>query len=91
MMKPLVCDKTDVWLAGHAHHLEHRRDSDCSADIFVSGGGGANLYDVKPKTPEVNFAASSHGFLELSVVEESINFAFISSLGETLYSTERKR
>jgi hypothetical protein len=65
LAKPLVCSKVDVWLSGHAHHLEHRREPGCAADIVVAGGGGGELNGIEEGQPESLFARSTNGFGEL--------------------------
>lgn len=94
-MKPVLCDRIDAWIAGHAHHLEHR-EPDCRMQLFVSGGGGAELYPVKPYeqangvgTGEVRYAESRNGFLELELDGTRLKTQFIGTEGQVLHVSER--
>lgn len=85
--KSLVCDHADVYVSGHGHHMEHRRLADCPANLFISGGGGGDLYGVKEGMPESQFVANQNGFLELLVDEKEIVATFVSKQGEEIYRT----
>ncbi len=80
------CDSADIWLAGHAHHMEHRKREDCASQIFVSGGGGGELEEVE-KSTESKFASSEHGFLELEVYREHILARFWDKNSKLVYET----
>lgn len=86
IMRHYICGKADAYLAGHAHHLEHRHEKDCQTDLFISGAGGAELYGVMPQ-PESLFTASQHGFIMLDVSQESLVWRVIGEDGTTLYQT----
>ncbi len=86
ILKNYMCGKADAYLAGHSHHLEHRREEDCQTDLFISGGGGGDLYGTVPQ-PESLFAASQHGFLTLNVSEDELVWRMVDVDGTTLYQT----
>lgn len=89
-LKLFACEDLDAWLSGHAHHLEHRKISSCRADLFVSGGGGADLYDYFQQE-ESQFAKKAHGFLEIHVNQQQMHFQFFDKYGEKLYTFTRHK
>jgi hypothetical protein len=85
-----LCDAdVDLYFAGHDHHLEHRVDPSCRPDIFVSGGGGGDLYPVKAFDPESRFLLSAHGFAELELDSRNATVRFFASDSRLLYETRR--
>ena len=91
VLKPLVCDKTDIWFSGHAHHLEHRQDPGCTAELVVSGGGGGELNGINVGEPETKFAQSVHGFSELTVQKNQLTVDFRDAEANSLYSFTRRK
>ncbi len=89
LLKPWLCHKADLYLAGHSHHLEHRIFPGCRLETFVSGGGGATLYEPDFSYGKPDFARSSFGFLELKVTNDKLRSTFWSDQGEKLYQTEK--
>ena len=90
LLRSSVCQHADAYISGHSHHLEHRKDSDCAAPFFISGGGGADLYEVI-QDPAAMYAASKYGFLDLEANEEFLNWRFIGVDGSVLYETKQAR
>ncbi len=84
-MLPQVCGEADLWLSGHSHHLEHRKLKGCETQFFVSGGGGAPLYDIKEDDPDSQFIAKSFGFLELLIGDRQLVYQFRNEKNERLY------
>lgn len=89
LMRFLVCDRTDVWFSGHAHHLEHRNHPGCAASLLVAGGGGGDLENVPDFDPASMFIRKAHGFGSLHITNRDLGFRFISDQGEVLYSTHQ--
>lgn len=89
LLERYLCQNAPIYIAGHAHHLEHRRVDNCDLDSFISGGGGAHLYEVRSGVPQTRFAQSQHGFLRLQVNPEVLNFAFFNTRLESLYAYNR--
>lgn len=87
VMMPILCDKADIYLSGHAHIMEHQALDDCRMDLFVSGAGGGSLESFAQPDENSKFAKSQFGFLELefNYVEKAARF--IASSGEVLYET----
>ncbi|MCG6872070.1 MAG: metallophosphoesterase [Gammaproteobacteria bacterium] len=91
LTRPIVCGRIDAWLAGHAHHLEHRTLADCGIEHLVSGGGGKQTYKVRKDEPGVAFARQTHGFLEIEADPNQLRFRFFDSAGRGLYAFRRSR
>ena len=85
VLKTFFCDKAQVWLSGHAHHLEHRQQAGCSTEIFVAGGGGGGVDPAHLNQKESKFVRSAFGFLEIEVDERKMVFRFIGKSGEEIY------
>jgi len=85
---PVVCDKADAWLSGHAHHMEHQSVDRCRLELFLSGGAGADLYPVE-ENHKANYAESRHGFLELLVAKDKMVAEFYDLSGNLRYRTEK--
>jgi tartrate-resistant acid phosphatase type 5 len=83
-IKERVCNNSDAWLSGHAHHMEHRSIPGCQSEVFVSGAGGSRNDKIDPKKVK-EFALSENGFLELEVKDENIVFSFIGKDSNILY------
>ena len=60
LLLPTLC-KLDAYLAGHSHHLEHIKPKDCKGEFFISGAGGASLYQPKDDLPFRNTTKNSSG------------------------------
>ncbi len=88
-LKPYLCNKVDLWLSGHARHLEHRQPEGCQLELFVSGGGGGELFKVAPGDAESRFAEATNGFLELDLDAEKLTARFIDDSGKVLYETTK--
>jgi tartrate-resistant acid phosphatase type 5 len=88
-IKPVVCNKADAWLAGHAHHMEHQIVDGCRIELFVSGGAGADLYPVEENTKSVKYAESRHGFLELQLTKEKMVTEFYDVAGDLRHRSEK--
>jgi hypothetical protein len=91
VLGPLVCGEADLWLAAHAHHLEHRVRPGCRVQELVSGGGGAELFGVAAGDPSVRFAEAEHGFLILDVGEDAYEARFVAADDRVLYQTRVER
>ncbi len=91
LLRGIICDRADAYLAGHAHHLEHRRLPGCDMDMIISGGGGASQYPVHEGQQESLFARSTLGFVDLQVSPEKLVFQFVNQDGQVLYENTRSQ
>ena len=89
LLKRFVC-QYDAYLAGHSHHLEHRRDENCAADLFIAGAGGAKIY---PPVLDQNsiFTAGEFGFLSIDVSNSGIQYQFFNEKQQLLYTTQTRQ
>ncbi len=90
LMAPLICNRADAWIAGHAHFLELAEMQGCRSDSLISGGGGGDLYDVTPGKEPGSFKASAHGFLHVQVTVSAIKYRFIDSDNQILFEKIRR-
>ncbi len=69
-LKDLICNKAELYVAGHAHDMEDvGKLPDCSVRQVISGGGGA-----EPRVVDevgVPFGVSANGFLVLRLNQEN--------------------
>ncbi len=89
VLETLLCEKVPIYIAGHAHQLEHRRGQLCELDEMISGGGGAELYAVRKQDSGSLFARSTHGFLSVRVDPDALYFDFYNQNLDRLYSYMR--
>lgn len=80
---PLLKNRVDVYLVGHDHILNHIKP-EAGVHFFVSGGGGAGVYKVKPG-PRSLFAQSTFGFAVLEADSGSLTVKFIGADSKRLY------
>jgi tartrate-resistant acid phosphatase type 5 len=90
LLQSLLCNRATSYIAGHAHHMEHRQFPGCSLDEFVSGAGGADLTPVNSEDPDSYFGLSKHGFLTLEASPEELRYSFRDTALDLLYSYTRK-
>ena len=57
-------------------------------DLFISGGGGADLYGVEENS-QATFVRKQHGFLEIVATKETLDFRFIDKHGAEVYHTKK--
>jgi hypothetical protein len=76
-----------LYLAGHDHDLQHLEFEGHPTSHFLSGGGGADLYDLKldPST-RGPFARKVYGFSHLSVSPEQLTLRHLDSDGRVLHA-----
>lgn len=87
----LLCHSTDLYLSGHAHHLEHARMPECQTDFFVIGGGGADVSPIIEGKSGSLFARSTNGFADILVNERRIETILVGKDGMVLYQTSVTR
>lgn len=83
VMKRFICS-ANAYIAGHSHHLEHRKDNNCSADLFISGAGGADIYEPEADAQSL-YAEGAYGFLEVSATPSQLRFRFFNTENEERY------
>jgi tartrate-resistant acid phosphatase type 5 len=72
--------KVDVYLAGHDHDLQHLEFEGHPTSFFLSGAGGADLYDLKiDPAARGPFAKKIYGFSHISVTENEMALRHVDS------------
>jgi len=72
--------QTDIYLCGHHHNLQELKP-DGSVHFFVSGGGGAPLYNVNPYERSL-YKEKVNGFTVLEADEHRFKVSFIGVDGQ---------
>lgn len=85
LLKPQLCGKADVYIAGHARHVEHLSDPSCGLEMLVSGGGGADVDGIEGPHEHATFAKSVHGFAELAITESALVGRYYGDDGAVLH------
>lgn len=80
---PLMKGRVDVYIAGHDHNLQHLK-AEGGVAFFVSGGGGAGLYDLGPYERSL-FKSQSNGFAVIEADKTSLAVSFVDAEGRELY------
>jgi tartrate-resistant acid phosphatase type 5 len=83
LLPVLKKNHVDVYLNGHDHNLQELKPEG-SVHFFVSGGGGAGLYEMNPYDRSV-FRQKLNGFTVLEADEKSLAIYFIGTDGSELY------
>ncbi|MBB6142517.1 putative MPP superfamily phosphohydrolase [Silvibacterium bohemicum] len=75
-----------LYLAGHDHDLQHLEFEGHPTSFFLSGGGGADLYNLKiQESARGPFAQKIYGFSQLSVTKEKMTLRHLDSDGKLLH------
>ena len=79
--------KVDLYLAGHDHDLQHLEFEGHPTTFFISGGGGADLYNLKIDPSERGpYAQKVNGFSHLAVTHEKMTLQHIDGNGRSLHA-----
>jgi tartrate-resistant acid phosphatase type 5 len=79
--------KVDLYLAGHDHDMQHLEFENHPTSFFLSGGGGADLYDLKiDPSKRGPYAQKVYGFSHLAVTRKEIRLRHLDSDGRTLHT-----
>ena len=89
VLRYMVCNKADMWLSGHAHHLEHRKINSCNTDMIISGTAGGNNDQYYEGQKESKFISKEDGFVSIKVDENKINIRFFNSDAKLLYEVNK--
>lgn len=78
--------KVDLYLAGHDHDLQHLEFEKHPTSFFLSGAGGADLYDLKVQPAERGpFAEKVFGFSHLELSANQIVLRHINADGQVVH------
>jgi tartrate-resistant acid phosphatase type 5 len=79
----LTKNHVDIYLNGHDHNLQEVKPEG-GVHFFVSGGGGAGLYDLNPYDKSV-FKQKVNGFTVLEADAKHFKVGFVGSDGKEIY------
>lgn len=75
-----------LYLAGHDHDLQHLEFEGHPTSFFLSGGGGADLYDLKiDPSKRGPYAQRVYGFSHLSVTSRVMTLRHLDDEGRVLH------
>jgi tartrate-resistant acid phosphatase type 5 len=76
-----------LYLGGHDHDLQHLEFEHHPTTFFLSGGGGADLYDLKIDPDKRGpYAQKVYGFSHLSVTPKKLTLRHLDSDGRMLHA-----
>jgi hypothetical protein len=76
-----------VYLAGHDHDLQHLEFDGHPTSFFLSGGGGADLYNLKiQESARGPYAQKVYGFSQFSVAKDKMTLRHFDSDGKMLHA-----
>ncbi len=79
-----------LYLAGHDHDLQHLEFDGHPTSFFLSGGGGADLYDLKIDPSQRGpYAKKVYGFSHLSVSSEHMTLRHLDRDGRVLHAFKK--
>jgi hypothetical protein len=82
----------DLYLAGHDHDLQHLEFEGHPTTFFLSGGGGADLYNLtKDQLERGPYAEKVYGFSHLSVTDKRMTLRHLDSHGVLLHGFTKTR
>jgi len=84
-----LCNRADMYIAGHDHNKEHLKKV-CGVEYLVVGSGGGSLRPVRQASNSL-FAKSSYGFSWFEVDKNSLHFQFIDTDGKVEYEYTTKK
>jgi tartrate-resistant acid phosphatase type 5 len=80
-----------LYMGGHDHDLQHLEFDGHPTSFFLSGGGGADLYDLKiQSTDRGPYAQKVYGFSHLELTPEAILLCHLDQNGETIHAFTKK-
>jgi hypothetical protein len=79
--------KVDLYLAGHDHDLQHLEFEGHPTSFFLSGGGGADLYDLKINPSQRGpYGQKVYGFSHLSVTQDQMALCHVDETGRVVHA-----
>lgn len=80
---PLLRNRADVYICGHDHNLQALRTED-GVHFYVSGGGGAGLYELRRYERSV-FASRANGFTVIEADQSRLIVRLVDVSGTTVF------
>jgi tartrate-resistant acid phosphatase type 5 len=83
--------KVHLYLAGHDHDMQHLEFDQHPTSFVLSGGGGADLYNLKIEAAQRGpMAERVYGFSELVVTPEMLTIRHMNEQGRLLHGFTKK-
>jgi tartrate-resistant acid phosphatase type 5 len=77
----------NLYMAGHDHDLQHLEFEGHPTSVFLSGGGGADLYALKVEPSQRGpYAQKVYGFSHISVSPRQMTLRHLDPNGNTLHA-----
>jgi tartrate-resistant acid phosphatase type 5 len=77
----------NLYLAGHDHDMQHLEFEGHPTSVFLSGGGGADLYPLKIEPSQRGpYAQKVYGFSHISVSPRQMTLRHLDQNGKTLHA-----
>jgi hypothetical protein len=90
--EPLLREhKVHLYLAGHDHDMQHLEFEGHPTSFALSGGGGADLYNLKiAQAQRGPMAEKVYGFSELVVAPEMLTLRHLDEQGQVIHAFTKK-
>jgi tartrate-resistant acid phosphatase type 5 len=83
--------KAHLYLAGHDHDMQHLEFEGHPTSFVLSGGGGADLYNLKIEQAQRGpMAEKVYGFSDLEVTHETLTLRHLDEQGHLLHAFTKK-
>jgi len=77
----------NLYMAGHDHDLQHLEFEGHPTSVFLSGGGGADLYALKVEASQRGpYAQKVYGFSHISISPRQMTLRHLDQNGHTLHA-----
>jgi tartrate-resistant acid phosphatase type 5 len=77
----------NLYLAGHDHDMQHLEFEGHPTSVFLSGGGGADLYPLKIEPSQRGpYAQKVYGFSHISITARQMTLRHLDQNGNTLHA-----
>ena len=82
--------KAHLYLAGHDHDMQHLEFEGHPTSFVMSGGGGADLYNLKIEEAQRGpYAAKVYGFSHLEVTSQKMTLRHLDEKGRLIHSLDK--
>lgn len=85
--EPLLREhKAHLYLAGHDHDMQHLEFEGHPTSFVMSGGGGADLYNLKiDEAQRGPYAAKAYGFSHLQIAKDKLTLLHMDQTGRVIH------
>jgi tartrate-resistant acid phosphatase type 5 len=80
-----------LFMAGHDHDLQHLEFANHPTSFFLSGGGGADLYNIKiDEAQRGPFAEKAYGFSHIEMTHDTLLLRHLDENGKVVHAFTKK-